>query len=164
MGRARTPPPADRRHIECHPLTQAQGVEAVAGGQVVQVGGGVAAREPAEQPHKRWWASGIGSRLARLLLCGGCRAPKPPHRFAMHQYTHQLPAFITVRERGRCTLKVERTTALGATMAAIFACSWVTLATEGLQECGKGAGSGQIWPIRAIHAVPPLRQVTLLNV
>jgi hypothetical protein len=34
---------------------------------------------------------------------------------------HQLPAFITVRERGRWTLKVERTTALGATMAAMAA-------------------------------------------
>ncbi|KAL4857201.1 hypothetical protein ACK3TF_002502 [Chlorella vulgaris] len=54
----------------------------------------------------------------------------------------ELPAFITVRARGRCTLKVLRTTAEGATMAAIAADCCVT------QACSEGEDARVARPLR----------------
>ena len=62
-------------------LTEAQGVEAVAGGQVLEVGGGVAAGQPAERWVRGGEGHGLGWPIRQTALppaCRLCRSMAPP--------------------------------------------------------------------------------------
>ncbi len=100
-------------------LTEAQRVEAVAGGQVLQVGGGLAAREPAGR---------AGEAGERGCMVGGFSRParaNPGRRGPAIAPAHQLPAlactFTLLRRAGRPTRVLERTKALEATQVAAMA-------------------------------------------
>lgn len=67
----------DMRAAAAASLTKAQGVEAVAGGQVLQVGGGVAAREPAGRVRGAGCIVGVFSRAAAANPGPGAPPPAP---------------------------------------------------------------------------------------